>query len=217
MIYATAAVGQEFCEKYSKIISKEGTLNSIYVLTDYPELFSNCKVTLYNRKVWSYVEKIIFLLKVVLEVKQRVTFIDADVCNRLNPKLKLDDEKVYVHDFINLSESHNILHPLNKAVDIVAEVLGEFNLSHSQFYLFERSMSIPYTYHTEEILTLLQKIQPKWESVFNQKNVINVFLERYTKYGVGYCEGAALNGVLNKFNVQFKRMNLNLLYKKSIF
>lgn len=78
MIYCTMSIGKYHSEKYSNDINRLATKYKVEVLTDCPEYFKNCTIHEYSRDVFSYYEKLPFMLSVILNNKDRVLYFDSD-------------------------------------------------------------------------------------------------------------------------------------------
>jgi len=216
MIYATTVVGKEFCDQYSKHINDEGANKALFVSTDHPELFPECSTRLYNREVFSYYDKLIFLIELVIEHKQRVTFIDADWFRNINENIVIDDNVVYSWHLFNEEE---LLHLgfYNNGIDLTKTLLEDNGFKYdNKLYPGEAILSVPYLDNIEIILTELKSLQTVWEKTFNKDLDLNHKSKRYSSYGVGYFEGGALYAVLVKNNIEVKSKDRDAYLKKSI-
>jgi len=81
MIYSTLCVGKNWVNKHKDSVEKISKNNKIFVTTDDPGSFINANTIEYTREEFSYYEKIINLLKLCVEHKQRVTHFDVDLIN----------------------------------------------------------------------------------------------------------------------------------------
>jgi hypothetical protein len=219
MIYATTVVGKEFLKGYSEQVNKEGSSVKLFVQTDEPNLFPSCTTTTYHKPIFSYYDKITFLLETVLKVKERVTFVDADWCSNLNPNSELSDDILYTW---NLYEFKDIeLLQVYKAGKLMSNrVLKENNLpANENAFLGERLLSFPYI-GTDKIKTMLSQLydlQPKWEEAFSQSIRLDLKLKKYASVGVGYCEGGALLGIVENNSVNYAQIPKEFFIKKSLF
>ena len=214
MIYSTLAYG-EYADKYSKHISKLGQTYNIHVLTDKPELFDNVFVHSYSRNIFSYYEKLIFIVKLVIEKKDRVNYIDADMMWNLDKQVDLDLDSIYSYQIYNIDDQslENIL-----GKERINEVLKKagWNIELKD-YIPEGIISFPYIDSIKNILKDLIYLQPFFEDYFNKKNSWNKNTYRYGKYGVGYGEGAALTAIAHKYSIPYKAIGRTAFGNKSSF
>lgn len=205
MIYATFIAGSEYGAKYTSQVQKEAENKDVHILTDSPELFPNCKTELYDRKVFSYYDKLTFLVRTVLERKERVTFIDCDWFRGLHLGLELEKDTFYSYAIWSYEDfAHK---PFSmEGINMVKEALSRKNFnSYNDIYIGEAILSLPYISNLKNILNDLVELQDVWENVFNQSiDTENPKLKRYASYGVGYGEGGALTAVLQKYGVTLK-------------
>ena len=206
MLYATLLVGEEYCTAYSEQVNNESLRGELHVLTDSPKLFPTCRTYSYFEEEFSYFDKLIFLTKLVIEYKQRITFVDADWCRNLNFQKNLDSDSVYCWKLFT-DEDLEEVGILRNGVDYCLDTLKELKLNNNNFqYPGEAILSMPYNDYSDQILSMLEDIKPKWEKAFHRDIDLNRKLKRYASYGVGYCEGAALKGVLDFFNVKVEEL-----------
>ena len=217
MIYATTIVGKKFCNQFAEHINLEGSKRTLFVYTDHPELFPKCNTRLYTRKVFSYFEKLTFMLELVIEHRRRVSFVDADWCKDLKGKVPFDKHVVYSWNVYNYAELHNMGF-YQDGIDLTNSLLKEKGFEHdSKLYPAEAILSFPYLGTvTERILEQLVSLQPIWEETFNQDLRLNKKLNRYAGYGIGYCEGGALYGVLMKNYIEVKTKGRDEYHNKSL-
>ena len=82
MIFATVCHGELFTKRYSYEINKVAKTDTVYVLTDKPEAFSNCIVrdydTFMGTSQFTYYSKLLFLFALLEELKERINYVDAD-------------------------------------------------------------------------------------------------------------------------------------------
>ena len=105
MIYATMCIGNYWIKKYQEEINKFGKENTLHILTDNPESFEYGVSHMYDRDVFSYYEKINFILYLSKRYNQRVTYIDSDWIGSLNTNLKLDEANLYTYKVFDLTDS----------------------------------------------------------------------------------------------------------------
>jgi len=208
MIYATLITGKEFGAKYTHQVQRESVGKDVHILTDRPELFPNCKTEKYTKKVFSYYDKLIFLVKTVLERKQRVTFIDCDWFTGLHLGLDLQKDTFYTYalwKFEDFADKPFSMEGINMVINALKRTNYKLD---REIYIGEAIMSLPYLPSTQNILDDLLELQSEWENTFNQNLVTkNGKLKRYSSYGVGYGEGGALTAVLQKHKVNLEAVS----------
>ena len=93
MILAIVAVGTKYVQKVTPHLSKfiENGWD-IRVLSDQPHLFPNLKTHKYPSKIFSYIDKLLFPLRLVEELEQSVMYIDADCFDFISDELILNFE-----------------------------------------------------------------------------------------------------------------------------
>lgn len=208
MIYATLITGKEYGEKFTHQVQRESVGRDVHILTDRPELFPNCKTERYEKKVFSYYDKLTFLVKTVLERKQRVTYIDCDWFTGLHLGLDLQEDTFYTYALWKFEDFADKPFSM-EGIGMVIDALNRSNYKlDKDLYIGEAIMSLPYLPCTQGILDDLLSLQHEWESTFSQNlKTKNGKLKRYSSYGVGYGEGGALTAVLQKHNVNLKAVS----------
>jgi hypothetical protein len=213
MIYATFITGEEYGPRYAQQVIREVKGKDVHILTDKPELFPECKTELYDKEVFSYYDKLTFLVRKVLERKQRVTFIDCDWFSGLHEGFDMEPDTFYTYalfKFKDFEKKPFAMEGINMVIDVLEK--NNFNLKRD-VYIGEAIMSLPYLDCAQNILDDLYTLQVDWEAKFNQNvKTDNQSISRYARYGVGYGEGGALTAILQKYNVKLK----DVLYKKFV-
>ena len=213
--YCTLVYGKKLCELYSSKLNEFAKNNKLFVYTNYPDYFPNCKTVKYTRDVFSYYEKLPFILSLVNKLKQRVLYFDVDSIDLIKDNsYEFDDESVYSFKiFKNSSYSKNELKKelgLSVLCDIYDE-LGSYTCDEVD-YVHERIISIPCYKNIESILEEIIKLQPIFEERFSKnKNWPNHIFQKYSKIGCGYGEGGALSLVLKDNNLKIKKLISNIL------
>ena len=207
MIYATFLTGEEYRKKYTQQVLREVKDKDVHILTDRPELFPECKTELYDKEVFSYYDKLTFLVRTVIERKERVTFIDCDWFSGLHTGIDIEPDTFYTYALFNFN-NFKYMPFAQEGLDMVQNVLKEnkYNLMR-EVYIGEALMSLPYLDSIQDILNDLKTLQKVWENTFNQNVDVNRQLARYASYGVGFGEGGALTAVLQKYNVTLKEVD----------
>ena len=217
MIYATFLTGQEYESKYTAQVQREVRGKDVHILTDKPELFPECKTEIYDKKVFRYYDKLTFLVRTVLERKQRVTFIDCDWFTGLHLGMDFDKDTFYTYALFKF-ENFKYKKFSMEGINLVLSILERNGYKPKRdVYIGEAIMSLPYTDYTEKILIDLQNLQADWESTFHQKLITkSPSLKRYSSYGVGYGEGGALTAVLQKYNIKLEEIDRKLLIHNNL-
>ena len=95
------SIGEYHSKKYSNDINEFAKHNEVHVLTNYPEHFKNCILENYDRTIFSYYQKLPFLLSLVLKTKKRVTYFDSDSIDLVkNKDFKFDNKSVYSYKIL---------------------------------------------------------------------------------------------------------------------
>lgn len=218
MIYATFIAGDEYRKKYTAQVQREVRDKDVHILTDQPHLFPNNKTELYNKPIFSYYDKLIFLVSKVLERKERVTFIDCDWFSGLHQGIELQKDTFYTYALFKFEDFANKPFSM-EGVKMVEEVLEEHNYTlNRDVYIGEALMSLPYLSSTEDTLKDLITLQKPWEEKFNQNiQTTNTRLKRWASYGVGYGEGGALTAVLQKYGVKLEAVSNKKFIHNNLF
>lgn len=217
MVYATMIIGEEYCRRYSQQVLQSSFKNTLYILTDYPELFPNCNTIPYTKAVFSYYDKLIFLAELTLEKKQRVTFIDCDWLSNINSNTSLEEGIFYTYWIYSTTKLKTTV-LFEFGVNLMKEVLQDngYKVDYDD-YIGEAVLSLPYCDKVTDILKDLKNLQKPWEKAFSQSIKTNhSTLLRYANYGVGYAEGGALTAILRKYSVPYKSLSKWEFIKKSI-
>lgn len=217
MIYATMIVGEEYCKKYYPQVLEASSSNEVYILTDHPELFPECNTVYYNKDVFSYFDKLIFLAELTLEKKKRVTFIDCDWFKNLGSSISIKEDTFYTYWVYTLSDLKGMT-LYEFGVDLMIKVLNDngYKVDYED-YIGEAVLSLPYSSKVESVLEDLIALKSPWEKAFSQSiDTEHSTLLRYSKYGVGYAEGGALTAVLRKHSIPYEGVTRWGLLKHSM-
>ena len=209
MLYATVCHGAEYIKRFSKAINKVGRIDTVHVLTDHPQYFDNCITHQYEEIMgvsqFSYYSKITFLFKLLLQLKQRVNYVDADFLRvSFNKSIIVDNTTVYTSIIIQKDKTK--LNLLNRRKDIYKayfDFLSKYELGNSFDYITEAFLSFPYLSNIDEIASRSKELQAEIESIFNTKaaNWKKTELNRYAKNGIGFGEGNAVTVLAKEFNL----------------
>ena len=214
MVYATMCVGKEWNREFKKSIKNFAENNILYILTDSPESYQNNLTVKYERKVFSYFEKIRFIFDIIKINSKRVTYIDANKIKKYNANILFNDEKIYTGRLFSLEHLYKYYFTSTTLSDIglIFEKIGVKDLKHylsslaDKKYPREHILSVPYLINIEEIINDLKIIQPYLESYYNSVPR-TPSLKRYSEVGVGYAEGWALVAIAIKYGLEIKSLN----------
>jgi len=207
MIYAKMCIGNYWIKKYQEEINKFGKENTLHILTDNPESFEYGISHMYDRDVFSYYEKINFILYLSKRYNQRVTYIDSDWIGSLNTNLKLDKANLYTYKVFDLTESsyEKILspseHELKNKLLLEIESDGIINS-----FIGEALISIPVHEKIDDMINDSEKLQKKIESNYNKNTKTRKELDKY-KHGIGYSEGWGITALCIKYQIPIKEIS----------
>lgn len=207
MIYCTVSVGEEISKQYSKQINKLTNNHKIVVLTDSPRYFKDCQIIDYTRDIFSYYEKLPFLLKLVLEYKERVVYFDVDSINLIDDKFEFDEESVYTYKLYRNENSPIEKLRLDSGYTLTLDIYEKLGYKMCN-YVHERFISIPYSEKVKSMLDDILMLQPIFEDTYPKNKVwkrpSRINLKKYSKTGCGYGEGGALSVVLKNHDINIK-------------
>ena len=163
MIYCTMSIGEYHSKKYSNDINEFAKHNEVHVLTNYPEHFKNCIIENYDRTIFSYYQKLPFLLSLVLKTKKRVTYFDSDSIDLVkNKDFRFDNKSVYSYKiFYNTNYTNEELRT-DIALGVLCDIYEELGFEMCN-YLHERILSIPYSTKIKKVFDEIVKLQPIFE------------------------------------------------------
>jgi hypothetical protein len=203
MILAIVAVGDSYIEKCLPYLNKfKNNGYQIKILTDNPSCFIGYDTQLYENKIFSYFDKLIFSFRLIEKYKKDVLYIDADWLRNINDdfmKEFIGGNNVFYYDTWK-----NYFSPKNWYDDVYWRDLFLYfhlnNIDYKDFELpIERILYFPNINNITEVLLDIEKIKPvfDWIGTINQSN--------YS--GIGGGEGIGLSYVLNKHNIQLTKFN----------
>lgn len=207
MIYCTVSVGEEISKKYQYEINQLSKSQKVVILTDSPQYFKNCEIIHYKRNIFSYYEKLPFLLRLVLENKQRIVYFDVDSINLIDNKFDFDMESVYTYKiFQNENFTIEKLRE-DSGYTLTLDIYEKLGYKMCN-YVHERFISIPYSEKVKSVLDDILMLQPIFEETYSKnkvwKNPSRLNLKRYSETGCGYGEGGALSVVLKNHDINIK-------------
>ena len=202
MIYATMCIGNELVTKYKHIIDNFSKENTLHVLGTDSNAFPNSIFHQYNRNVFSYYEKINFILDLSEKYKSRITYIDCDWISNYNQNLKYDTTSLYTYRVYPLTDE-------NVVTDFFTDIelkLREELLSFIKvdgiidYYIPEALISLPYINEISEMKSDSKILQKHIEKIYDKNNKNKRFV-RYVENGIGYCEGWGITALSIKYNI----------------
>ena len=193
MIFATVCHGPVFTKRYAYQVNKVGKKDTVYVLTDCPELFPDCITIGYKEFMgyshFTYYSKLLFLFYLLEQLKERVNYVDADF-------LKINFNKDLITDNYSLF-TNNVF-----------------------TYVTEAFWSFPYLDNISDITFRARELQVRIEEIFakDPSHWSGTPLKRYAETGVGFGEGTAMSALVQEFNIplQAVKYNKDLFSKKKL-
>jgi len=201
-------VGTKWLTKYQDIINAFSSKNHLEILTDNPSGLIGSHITLYERNVFSYYEKINFMFNLSKKYNERITYIDIDWLNAYNTNITYDDITLYSYATYDLSDK-NILTKwfTENEYHFRDNLLSHISVnSNIDFYIPEALISIPQLNNIDNIQFDLKIIQPIIESWYGLKNK-NPRFRRYIKNGIGYAEGWGVSAVCKKYKIPIDKVD----------
>lgn len=197
MILAIVAVGTKYVQKVTPHLSKfiENGWD-IRVLSDQPHLFPNLKTHKYPSKIFSYIDKLLFPLRLVEELEQSVMYIDADCFDFISDELILNFEPTKeVLYFGSWPEGEYISDSDLEFFEPFISYLKKNEFDYNKLPLMiEYLHYFPYVENISNIIYDLERVKP----IFEYQSIIK---KTYYYPSVGNGEGVALAYTLCKNNV----------------
>ncbi len=199
MIITFVAVGKKYIDLLNDFFkTNESFKDECVVLTDRPNLFSGVKTVLYQNKVFSFFDKLLFSLRVCEEYREDVLYVDVDELSHLSIHEIIDqiDEKETSILFTipwppkNLDELDNKRWKLFK--DIVKTDHKEIQT------LFENVFFFPKTLPVSKLLYDLELLKP----IFETMSILNEEVSN----NIGGGEGLALSYLIKINNLKIKQL-----------
>ena len=228
MLFATVCYGLEFTKRYSHQVNKVGKEDTVYVLTDRPELFPDCITRDYSSftgyDYFTYYSKILFLFALLEETKQRVNYVDADFLKiSFNKELIVDDTTLFTSIAVPYNKTilkrldsrrEQYKHWYNFLEEVGLETRGDIVFT----YVTEAFWSFPYLVNIYIIADRAKELQTRIENIFAKDPIhwSGSPLKRYAKTGVGFGEGTAMSVIVKEFNIDIQAVthNRDLFHKK---
>ncbi len=208
MIYATMCIGNRWLNKYQDTINVFSSKNHLEILTDNPIGLTGSHITLYERNIFSYYEKINFIFNLSKKYNQRITYIDSDWLVRYNTDIKYDDMTLYSYHIFDLYKESELTKFFEEnEYHLRDTLLSNISLNESiKYYIPEALISLPKVNEIDKMIYDIKTIQPILENNYNSKNR-NPRYYRYVKAGIGYGEGWAPSAICQKYNIPIDKVD----------
>ena len=203
MILSIVAVGEKYIKNCIPFIP-EFIDNQwvVHVLTDQPDFFNECEVELYENKIFSYFDKLLFTLRLSEKYKEDVLYIDADWIHNISPgfpkEFQKNDSVLYYGswpngdlflDYKNDPYFNNLIRYWEKQQFIYDDLKT----------MLEWMFFIPYSENLSNIIYDIEHIKPVFE--YNSVMVDTGYP------GIGNGEGLALSYALHKNKISIKKFD----------
>jgi hypothetical protein len=198
IILAIVAVGEDYIEPANEVIDKLSDKWDIHVLTDNPKKinWSDCFVELQDNKIFSYFDKMLFVLRLVEEYKTGVLYIDVDRV--------FEHSERFLNDFINTNQvtilnywpegkDFKPLYSAGKHFVPFVKYCNNNDLDYDIDTFSEELFYIPYMSDISKIIYDVEKVKP----LFEYQSLISRETNMYYP-NIGNAEGLALSYALKK-------------------
>lgn len=208
MIYATMCIGSKWTTKYKDVVNTFGENNILHVLTDLPSISENVITHLYKRKVFSYYEKINFILNLSKQLKERICYIDVDWLTPYNTDLTFDNKSLYTYRNFKLHEYNNLtMYFTDNEIKVKENILSQIGINQDlNDYIGEALIVFPYLENIDDLISDSKILQQYIEKEYNRESITNKRLDRY-KGGIGYAEGWGISALCVKYNIPIVKTN----------
>jgi hypothetical protein len=205
MILSIVAIGDKYIESCLPYLDRfKNNGYQIKILTDRPEKFIGYDTELYENKIFSYFDKLIFSFRLIEKYKTDVLYIDADWLKNVNDNFlkEFSGEDVVLY----YDTWKNYYHPKKWYDDFYwRDLFLYFHLNEINYKEFELPIEwifyFPNINNISEVLLDIEKIKP----VFDWIGTISP--SKYNGNGIGSGEGIGLSYVLNKNNIKLTKFN----------
>ncbi len=207
MIYATMCVGNKWTNKYKTSINNFSKENTLHIFTDDMKSFENCVCHEYTRDVFSYYEKINFVLKLSKEYKERICYIDTDWLQGYDTNIIVDNHSVYTYTNFNLSDDNVVTNFFTDIeIELQKTILRKIGIDKElEYYMGEAILFFPYNENIDDIISDSKTLQEYLENTYHQTTITKKRLDRYKK-GIGYAEGWGITALMVKYNIPIKQI-----------
>lgn len=217
MIICVVAVGDKYIDLSKDVINKFINLGlSVKILTDKPELFLYGDTLKYNKKIFSFFDKLLFSSEMSEKFKTDVLYIDADRLSDVSLKffkIFKGDWNIIFFDYWQYQIKTDVWTKWENFIDFNMDYYKPFkkfciknNMDITKLKCFwEGVFYLPYLNNISNIIYDLENIKP----VFEYMSIIRDNLY----YGkIGESEGLAFSYIIEKNHLPYK-----VLYRDYIF
>ena len=200
-------IGSKWATKYRDVVNTFGEKNTLHILTDEPSTFQKTTTHLYTREVFSYYEKINFILNLSKKLKQQICYIDVDWIESYNTDLNFDDKLYTYHNFDldGVNELTNFF--TEKETKVRKKILSKIGVNKIlNDYIGEALIVFPYLENIDDIIEDSKILQEYIEKEYNSNSITHKRLDRY-KDGIGYAEGWGITALCIKYNIPIVETN----------
>lgn len=194
-ILALVSVGDRYTSSALEAVDKFSKLGwNINILTDNPEVFKNCAVETYSNTVFSYFDKMLFVLKCVKNYNSGVLYIDVDRVNEysielLNKLISLKDTTIL--NYWPESKQFKGLYSKGKHFIPFIHFCELENLDYDIDTFSEEIFFVPFLDKIDRVIHDVEKLKP----VFEYQSLISRDTNMYYP-NIGNAEGLALSYAL---------------------
>jgi len=203
---ALVAVGEKYVDPVCYVVNKFFDTWDVYVLTDnVGSVPLKCRTKQHEDKIFSYFEKMLFVLRLVEKLKSGVLYVDVDRIDEFGEELM---NQMVCGDEVTIK---NYWHGTNKNFkgnyddSVHFKPLIEYCLNNGIDYdvdtFSEEIFYVPYLNNISEIIYDVEKLRP----VFEYQSLISIETNKYYP-NVGNAEGLALSIALKKNNHKIKKI-----------
>lgn len=199
-IISLVAVGKNYADSAIDAIKRlNSTSWEINILTDDDRIFeydARCNVEFYHNKIFSYFDKMLFVLRCVRENKSGVVYVDVDRLDEypLNfLELLSEREKVTILNYWPESKNFKGLYSSGKHFIPFVKYCDERNLDYDIDTFSEEIFFVPYLPNIESVIYDVEKVRP----LFEYQSLISIETNKYYP-NVGNAEGLAFSYALKK-------------------
>lgn len=224
MILCTVAVGDKYIElSYNSIKKFINSDFDVKILTDKPESYLYGSTYKYDKKIFSFFDKLLFTGKIVEESKCGVLYIDADRLSESSVKFfknMITKDEFIFFDYWQIQIEENKWEKWENYTDYKLDYFKvfddyclkyDFDISKLKC-LWEGIFYFPYLDNIADILYDIELIKP----VFEYMSITGIIANNLYAGKLGISEGLAMSYVIEKNNLKYSMLNLYDSYTKLI-
>lgn len=215
MIFSIICVGENYKNEPSKIINQLQRFDNkkwdIKILTDNIDSFSIGETYYYQNKIFSYIDKILFPLRLMEKYKTDIVYSDHDWLKYLTDDF-IDNFNGHTKclypegwKYWNGTDWENWTYLTDYNTEYFNPIIKYWETNNYNYDKFktirECFFYFPYTDEISKIIYEIEKIKP----IFEYMSIVGN--NGYSAYGSS--EGIALSYVLEKFNLEFELLSTN--------